>query len=124
MDSQGCELCCHFDIRPGDSFNPLAGKWTIRINPGDLSDEYRLFFTSRQLQRAANSGCANCSLLIDGLHIISKNLDIFDSAQPYQGRIISRTGCALQVEVRGSMMDEPIGLEFYKLSSLSSASTL
>ncbi|TEY54699.1 hypothetical protein BOTCAL_0238g00020 [Botryotinia calthae] len=117
MDSQGCELCCHFNTRPGDSFNPPAGEWKMRINPGDLSDEYRLFFTSRQLQRAANSGCANCSLLIDGLHTISKNLDVFDSAQPYQGRIISRTGCALQVEVRGSTMDEPIGIEFYKLSN-------
>ncbi|THV52464.1 hypothetical protein BGAL_0078g00130 [Botrytis galanthina] len=115
MDSQGCELCCHLNMRPGDGFSPQAGKWKMRINPGDLSDEYRLFFTSRQLQRAANSGCANCSLLVDGLHITSKNLNIFDSAQPYQGRIISRTGCALQVEIRDSKMDDPIGLEFYKL---------
>ncbi|KAF7954402.1 hypothetical protein EAE96_005524 [Botrytis aclada] len=114
MDSQGCELCCHFGTRTGDSSNPQLGKWKMRINPGDLSNEYRLFFTSRQLQRAANSGCANCSLLVDGLHIISKNLNLFDSAQPYQGRVISRTGCALQVEIKGSTMDDPIGLEFYK----------
>ncbi|KAF7889740.1 uncharacterized protein EAF02_002155 [Botrytis sinoallii] len=102
-------------MRPRDSFSPQAGKWKMRINPGDLSDEYRLFFTSRQLQRAASSGCANCLLLIDGLNIISKEMDVFDSAKPYRGHIISRTGCALQVEIRGSTMDDLIGLEFYKL---------
>lgn len=120
MDPQGCELCNQFDIRPAVNSGTQAGKWKVYIHPGDLSKEYRLLFTSYQLQLAANSGCANCSLLLDGLRTISKKLDVFDDAQSYQGRIIVRDGCTLQMEVRGSKMNAPIRLEFFTPPSMNS----
>lgn len=52
---------------------------------------------------------------------MSMNLDHFKSTPPYQGFVVSRKICMLQVEVKDMKMNAPMRLEYYVLQSLFSS---
>ena len=88
-----CSICLNLD-RSSDE----EDRWQIEIKD-DLTAEYSLAFVSSQLKNSVISQCVICSIVLNGLELMSSKLSLFDAEQPYRGRFIVQPGCPLEVEV-------------------------
>jgi hypothetical protein len=87
---QSCDTC--FDL------DHTSTRWNVDVKD-NLTIEYSLSFESSQLALAAEQGCAICSLIRNGLELMSRKLFLFDQLRPYRGRFILQTDCPVEVEV-------------------------
>jgi hypothetical protein len=98
-----CQVCLGLD-RLSEVAETTPG-WQMEIK-ADLTPEYSLRFQSSELIESAKSGCFNCSVVLNGLNLISRNLSLFDTAQPYAGHFILQFGSPLEVEFFGQDGDK------------------
>src|SRR5271156_4261973 len=89
-----CGVCLGLDRRA----NRDGKLWEIDLRD-DLTFEYSLTFVSSQLQASATSGCSTCSIVWNGLELMSPKLFPFDVSRPFRGRLILQPGCPLEVEL-------------------------
>lgn len=73
-------------------------RWNLRARK-DLTWEYTLEFSSSQLEQASRSGCRTCSIVLEGLQVITRESSILDMLQPYQGHFILQQHHPLEIEI-------------------------
>ncbi|KAH6677603.1 heterokaryon incompatibility protein-domain-containing protein [Halenospora varia] len=113
-----CSICLKFD-RLYDHGN----RWQVGIRD-DLRLEYSLEFDFQKLMQSAQSGCATCSIVLNGLQLMSRKLFILDDleSQPRHGRFILQAESPLEVEVVDAQKNERVRIQYYTLAGSKSSS--
>ncbi|TGO48140.1 hypothetical protein BCON_0250g00130 [Botryotinia convoluta] len=73
-----CSVC--FDLNPYSK--NTRTKWRLNFDV-DATEVQHLKVDSLQLVAGAKSSCTNCSIIMEGLNTMSRNLAFFDSSKPF-----------------------------------------
>lgn len=116
-----CSIC--FDLNPYSK--NTRTKWRLDFDV-DATEVQHLKVDSFQLVAGAKLSCINCSIIMEGLNTMSRNLALFDSSKPFGMDIYKRHKYPLRVEVTPFEQEEADlnGEKSSVLKSLSSWSDL
>ncbi|CAG8974773.1 hypothetical protein HYALB_00000385 [Hymenoscyphus albidus] len=89
-----CEVCLGLSVG-----NELENdRWELVVR-ADNTIEHSLDFESTQMSTAAESACVTCSILSNGISLMSCNSSLFDNSQAYRGRLVVQRRSPLEIEI-------------------------
>ncbi|CAG8958602.1 hypothetical protein HYFRA_00009919 [Hymenoscyphus fraxineus] len=89
-----CEVCLGLSV--GNELENDRWELVVRV---DNTIEHSLEFESTQMSAAAESGCVTCSVILNGISLMSRNSSLFDTSQGYRGRLVVQRRSPLEVEI-------------------------
>jgi hypothetical protein len=109
---QSCNVCLDLD-------HTSSARWHVAVKD-NLTIDYSLEFEHSELALAATRGCPTCTIIRDGLELMSRKSFLFEDWKPCRGRLILQTDWPLEVEViDGHKQDsQSVRFQYYKYEGL------
>jgi hypothetical protein len=94
-----------------------AKVWQMEVRE-DLAFEYSLMFDLSKLEVSAKSDCPVCSVIQNGIELMSRELVHFDCKRACRGRFIVQPGYPLEIELIEDHISEleeapPLRIQYY-----------